>query len=163
VRAVRWNPESLIARDDGLSLAVEGMVRVAGLGERVRIDVERSESRRILGRSTGAVAAKARFREGCIKTVEAGIWPLPQKGRVMAEIHRRLDRVPDSEGTPGIWRERLVSIYDFAGAWALAARLIQAGLSVSVIEGEPLRMPGVSSGDGADVEIVIPADPAPAA
>ena len=83
--------------------------------------------------------------------------PLPQKARVLAEIHRRLDRVSEADDDSGACQSCLASILDFSEAWALAARLVQAGLSVLVYEedGSIACCDFVDEG-GADVEVVIP-------
>ena len=57
------------------------------------------------------------------------------------------------------WRSGLASIYEYAGGWALASRLMRAGLRVSVVEGEPAHEPSGSDGRRADVEIIIPIGP----
>jgi len=78
--AVKWGVENLIALDNGPQAAIAGMVIAVKRGERVRVQIEGSESRQILGRSDCVAVSKARFREGCIKVVESSIWPLPQRG-----------------------------------------------------------------------------------
>lgn len=157
MKAVKWRPESLIARNDGLQMAIADILGAAERGERLRVRIERSKSCRILGRQDRVAAFKAQFREGCIKVVESGIWSLPQKARVLAEIHRRLDQVPESDRGSAAWRSSLASVYDFAGAWALAARLMHAGLKVSVLEEDPTRKAsGRVDVSGVDVSIVIP-------
>ena len=160
MKAVKWSAENLIARNGAPQAAIAGMVVAAKRGERIRVQIERSESHQILGRSDCITASKARFREGCIKAVEPHIWPLPQKGRVLAEIHRRFDQMLDSNCNSDAWRSGLASIYDYAGAWALASRLMQVGLRVSVVEGEPANGPADSDAKRANVEIVIPIGPA---
>ena len=156
MKAVKWNPGNLIARNGSPQAAIAGMVVAVEHGEKVRVQIERSESHQILGRSDCVTSSKGRFREVCIKAVESRIWPLPQKGRVLAEIHRRFDQVPEPDRDFAAWRSRLASIYDFAGAWALAARLMRVGLRVSVVEGETSEKPLDSEDMRADVEIVIP-------
>jgi len=156
MKAMKWSPENLIARNGSPQAAIAGMVVAVEHGEKVRVEIERSEADQILGRSDCVAASKARFREGCIKAVESRIWPLPQKGRVLAEIHRRLDQVHEGNCDSAAWRSGLASIYDFAGAWALAARLMRVGLTVSVVEGEPANEPRDSKAMRADVEIIIP-------
>ena len=157
--AVKWSVENLIAQDSGPQAAIAGMVVAAERGEKVRVQIERSESHQILGRSDCVAASKARFREGCIKAVESRIWPLPQRGRVLAEIHRRFDQVLEPNCNSATWRSGFASIYDYAGAWALASRLMLVGLRVSVVEGEPANEPSGRDGKRADVEIVIPIGP----
>ncbi|MCK4570557.1 hypothetical protein KAT84_01275 [Candidatus Bipolaricaulota bacterium] len=154
MKAVKWNSQSLIARGDGFQKAIAGMIVDAESGEHVRVQIERSKFHRIMGR-TECVAAT--FREGCIKAVELGIWPLPQKARVLAEIHRRFDHVPEADCASVAWQTSVAAILDFAGAWALAARLMQAGLRVSVLEENLVGKPsGSVDEDRVDVELVIP-------
>ncbi len=161
MKAVQWNPQNLIARRDGFQKAIAGMIVDAERGERVRVQIERSESHQILGRMVCVTSSGAQFREGCIKAVELGIWPLPQKARVLAEIHRRFDHVPEADCASVAWQTSVASILDFAGAWALAARLIRAGLRVSVFEEDLAGKPSGSVNEGrADVELVIPINPA---
>jgi len=156
MEAVKWSTENLIAGNGSPQTAIADMILAVEHGEKVRVQIDRSRSHQILGRSDCVAAFKARFREGCIKAVESRIWPLPQKGRVLAEIHRRLDQVHEPNCDLTAWRSDLASIYDFAGAWALAARLMRVGLRVSVVEGEPANGPSGSEATRVDVEIVIP-------
>ena len=156
MKIVKWSQESLIARSGGSQAAVADMVVAAERGEQVKVQIERAESYRILGRLDRVKASRGSLRQGCIKIVEACIWPLPQRGRVLAEIHRRLDRLPESDCSPTVWRSGLASIYDFACAWALAAQLMRAGLQVSVVEGEGASMLSSNDDGRGNVEIIIP-------
>ncbi len=151
---VKWNPESLIAGPDGPSAPIGDWLIAAERGEKIRVEIRPSGSGSILGRSCMQLA-KAHLREGCIKVVESRLWPHPQNGRVLAEIHRRFDRMPDSDCGSAAWRSMLASIYDYAGAWALAARLLQSGLRVCVVGSESMCVP--SDDETADVEIILPA------
>lgn len=159
MKAVKWSVENLIARNGDPQAVIAEMIVAAERGEKVRVQIERSESHQILGRLDCIAVSKARFREGCIKAVESRIWPLPQRGRVLAEIHRRFDQVLEPNCNSATWRSGFASIYDYAGAWALASRLMRVGLRVSVVEGEPANEPSGSDGKRADVEIVIPIGP----
>jgi hypothetical protein len=153
MKAVKWNPEVLIADRGSPTSDISGWLDAAGRGERVRVEIRPSGSRRILGPSC-ARGTQALFREGCVKVAELHLWPHPQKGRVLAEIHRRLDRLSDAECGSEAWYARMASVYDYAGAWALAARLMQFGLRVCVRECSASRC---ASDDSADVEIILPA------
>ena len=161
MEAVSWNPEILIARRDGMQSLLADVISVAKRSDGMRIRIEQSRSRPILGSPGCVPASKAQFREGCVKAVELGMQPLPQKARVLAEIHRRIDCVSEADDGSGTWQSSLASILDFTGAWALAARLMRAGLSVSVHE-EDGRTQSLGSVDKhrADVELVVPIGPA---
>jgi len=161
MEAVSWNPEILIARRDGMQSLLADVIFVAKRSDGMRIRMERPRSRPILGSPGCVPASKAQFREGCVKAVELGMQPLPQKARVLAEIHRRIDHVSEADDGSGSWQYSLTSILDFTGAWALAARLMRAGLSVLVHE-EDGSAACCSSVDNsrADVELVIPLGPA---
>lgn len=160
MKAVKWSPENLIARSDEVRAAAADMMHVVRQGERIVIRIQESKMQRILGADHQAGISMAQFRQGCVKSVEASIDPLPQRGRVLAEIHRRLDDASQLDHSSASWRSRLVSIFDFAGAWALAARLIREGLSVSVIESSRVRKRSEAREARADVEIIIPIGPA---
>ena len=161
MNAVSWNPEILIARRDGMQSSLADVIAVAKRSNGMKIRMERSRSRPILGSPGCVPASKAQFREGCVKAVELGMQPLPQKARVLAEIHRRIDCMSEADDGSGTWQSSLASILDFTGAWALAARLMRAGLSVSVHE-EDVRTQSLGGTDEgrADVELVIPIGPA---
>ena len=156
-----WNPDILIARRDGMQSSVADVIAVAKRSHGMRIRVERSKSRSISSSPGCVPASKAQFREGCVKAVELGMQLLPQKARILAEIHRRLDRASEADDGPRSWQYCAISILNFAGAWALAARLMRAGLSVSVREedGRPQSLGSMENGR-ADVELVVPIGPA---
>jgi hypothetical protein len=161
VKAVNWSPKALLVLGSGVHAAIDCMAVSVQRGERVRVQIERSELHQILGKSSRVAVSAPQFREGCIKVVESAIWPLPQRARVLAEIHRRLDEVLDLDRVSVRGRSSLASIYDFAAAWALAARLMQAGLTVSVLEhGLTRGSPCGFDENRADVDIVIPSDAA---
>jgi|GEM_PF-2518589 hypothetical protein len=155
--ALSWNPETLIARRDGMHSLLAEVIAAAKRSDGVSIRMERSKSRPILG-SPGCVAAsKAQFREGCVKAVELGMQPLPQKARILSEIHRRIDLISETSVGSGSWQSSLASIMDFTGAWALAAWLMREGLSVLVHEESVgARFLGSIEEGRADVELVIP-------
>lgn len=161
MEAVSWNPEILIARWDGMQSSLADVIAIAKRSDGMKIRMERSQSRLILGSPGCVSASKAQFREGCVKAVELGMQPLPQKARVLAEIHRRIDLVSEADDDSDSWQSSLASIMDFTGAWALAARLMRAGLSVLVHE-EDVGTQSLSciDEDRADVELVIPIGPA---
>ena len=161
MEAVSWNPEILIARRDGMQSLLADVISVAKRSDGMRIRMERSRSRPILDSPGCVPASKAQFREGCVKAVELGMQPLPQKARVLAEIHRRIDYVWEANDGSGSWQYSLTSILDFTGAWALAAWLMRAGLSVFVRE-EDSRTQSLGSIDKhrVDVELVVPIGPA---
>jgi len=123
--------------------------------------MERSDLR-LSERSIACIpASKEQFRVGCIKAVELGMKPLPERARVMAEIHRRIDRAMESADGSVAWQSSLAPILDFAGAWALAARLMRVGLSVSVHEEDGSFSASVGTDEGkADVQLVIPVESA---
>ena len=159
MKAVSWNPEILIARRDGMQSSLADVIAAAKRNRGLRIRMERSEGNPVLGSAGCVPASKAQFREGCVKAVELGMAPLPERARVMAEIHRRLDGVMESNDGSEAWQESLLPILDFAGAWALAARLMQAGLSVLVHEEDVDCSVEIDLAEGlADVELVIQAD-----
>lgn len=161
MNAVSWNPEILIARRDGMQSSLADVIAVAKRSNGMRIRMERSESRPILGSPGCVPASKAQFRDGCVKAVELGMQPLPQKARVLAEIHRRIDLVFEADDDSDSWQSSLASIMDFTGAWALAALLMRAGLSVLVHEEDAgARSPDNMDESRADVELVIPIGPA---
>jgi hypothetical protein len=151
--AVKWNSNDLIVRNEECESDIHGLVSAARSGERVRVEIERSTPPALLGHAN---QSQALFREGCVKAVEERIWPLAQRSGILAEIHRRLDDISESACSAAERAQGLASIYDFVGAWSLAARLMRIGLHVSVIEG---AVPGNSirqSRERAEVEIVIP-------
>ena len=158
---MKWSPDNISARNNGMRAAIDNIIAATTRGERARIQIERATSDRILGRPGCVAASRAQFREGCIKVVESGIWRFPQKARVLAEIHRRFDHVAESDyDSAAVWRATVASIYDFAGAWALAARLMQAGLCVAVLEEALASEPSDSlSQSRVDVELIIPIGP----
>lgn len=157
--AVSWNPETLIERRDDMQSLLAEVIAVAKRSDGVSIRMERSKSKPILGAQGCVAASKAQFREGCLKAVELGMQPLPQKARVSAEIHRRIDNLVETEASG--WQSGLAAIVSFTGAWALAARLIRAGLSVCIHEEGAIPESIGSSRQGrADVEVVIPTGPA---
>ncbi|MCK5828012.1 hypothetical protein KAH43_05750 [Candidatus Bipolaricaulota bacterium] len=161
MKAVSWNPEILIARRDGMQASLADVVAVARANRGMKIRMERSDLRLSEQSTTCIPASKEQFRVGCIKAVELGMQPLPERARVMAEIHRRIDRAMASDDGSVAWQSSLAPILYFAGAWALAARLMRAGLSVSVHEegGESSASVGTDEGK-ADVQLVIPIRPA---
>ena len=157
MNAVGWNPEILIARADSMQSLLADVIAVAKRSDGMRIRMERSKSRPILGAPGCVAASKAQFREGCVKAVELGMQPLPQKARILSEIHRRIDLVSDASIGSASWQSGLVSIMNFTGAWALAARLMREGLSVLVHEeAVGARFLGSLEEGRADVELVIP-------
>jgi hypothetical protein len=152
MKAVKWNPETLIADRDIPVYDIADWASAARRGERVRVEIRPSGTRWDLEQACG-LGTQALFREGCIKIAEARLWLHPQKGRVLAEIHRRFDLMPDAECGSDAWYARMASIYDYAGAWALAVRLMQIGLRVRVLECRASN--SVLGDDSADVEIVL--------
>lgn len=160
MKVVKWSPESLITRSEEARAAAADMMHAVRQGERVVIQVQESKTQRVLGGKSQTEISMAQFRQGCVKSVEVSIGTLPQRGRVLAEIHRRLDRASQLDHDSAGWRSRWVSIYDFAGSWALAACLIRVGLSVSVVEGKCAPKHRESHETRADVEIIIPIGPA---
>jgi hypothetical protein len=155
MKAVKWNAEVLIA-DRGNPIGdIAEWVDEAGQGERLRVEIRPSKSRWDLQRAH-VLGSQALFREGCVKVAEANLRFHPQKGRVLAEIHRRFDLLSDVEfGSEG-WTAKMTSIYDYAGAWSLAARMIEIGLRVRVHEGRAFELNGAD--DSSDVEIVVLTD-----
>ena len=85
--------------------------------------------------------------------------PLPQKALVLAEIHRRIDRLSETDEGSDVWQSSVVSIVSFAGAWTLAARLMREGLNVSVHEDDDSSDGMGINGDRADVELLISIEP----
>ena len=162
MNVVSWNPDILIARREGMQSSLADVITIAKRSQGMRIRMERPQFRPILGLPGCGTASKAQFREGCVRAVELGMQPLPQKARVLAEIHRRIDLVSEADDDLDSGQCGLASIMDFAGAWALAARLMQAGLSVSVHEEDGRTQSSGSSSDErkADVELVVPIGPA---
>ena len=157
MKAVSWNPEILIARQEGMQSLLADVITVAKRNRGMRIRMDRSEGKTILGSPGCVPASKAQFREGCVKAVELGIAPLPERAWVMAEIHRRIDGVMESDDGSSGWQANLLPILDFAGAWALAARLMRAGLSVLVHEeASDVSFEERTAEGRADVELVIP-------
>ena len=155
MKAVKWNPEVLIADRGNPMAGLADWVDEAGQEERLRVEICPSASRWDLQRGC-MLGSQALFREGCIKVAEANLQLHPQKGRVLAEIHRRFDVLSDVEFGSERWAAKMASIYDYAGAWALAARLMQMGLRVCVHEVLPSR--GPCDDNSSDVEIVVLAD-----
>ncbi len=161
MEAVSWNPEILISRGDEMQSSVADVIAVAKRNRGMKIRMERSGLKQILGLPGCIPASKAQFREGCVKAVELGMQPLPERARVMAEIHRRIDRAMELDDGSVAWQSSLAPILDFAGAWALAARLMLAGLSVLVHEEDGSHACCADADKGrADVELVIPIVPA---
>lgn len=157
MKALKWPAEDLIMRNVESQAAIAGLVMAAGKGEMVMVQIERWPAQQILGRSDAGACSNAQLRAGCIKAVESHIWPLPQKGRVLAEINRRFDQVLDPNCGSDAWLSGLESIFSYAGAWALAAQLLRDGLRVYVVEEEQEHAP--VSNERADVNIVIPIGP----
>lgn len=157
MNAVGWNPEILIARGDSMQSLLADVIAVAKRSDGMRIRMERSQSRPILGGLGCVAASKAQFREGCVKAIELGMQPLPLKACVLSEIHRRIDLVSEADADSVSADSGLASIISFTGAWALAARLIRAGLSVKVHEEDGSAACCACGDEGrADVELVIP-------
>jgi hypothetical protein len=157
MKAVKWCSNDFIVRRESDGPDIDRVIAAAHDGVPMRIDIEPCSSDVVLGSPERSAGADGQFREGCIKAVEAHIWPLAQKSGVLAEIHRRLDRLSEKGYSDRDRASALASVYDFAGAWALAARLIRSGLRVVVIEGGKAS-PGRY--DQADVEIVLSVGPA---
>jgi hypothetical protein len=160
MKETKWNPNSLVAVGDERQVAIERLVVAAEQGEKVSVHIERSDADRFLGRTSTAGASRAQLREACIKAAESAVWFFPLRARVLAEIHRRFDLVPEQDRASAEWRSGVAAIYDFAGAWSLAAQLMKKGLTVSVVEEDRTSVPcGHHDRSGADVDIVIPIDP----
>lgn len=159
MNAMTWNPEKLLARHEHALVATAELIEAVKEGARATVVLEQAspwcESRHMHRDAPDA----APLREGCIKAVEAAIRAFPQRGRVLAELHRRLDHAFEMERGSSARRACLTAIISFAGAWTLAARLMQSGLSVRVIEGDSLRDRFFCENDKADVDIVIPIGP----
>jgi hypothetical protein len=152
----KWRAHDLIVGSDQLDAKVSRLAMAVGRGGRARVEIDRTESEWLLRQVMCCERWKALFREGCVKAVEASIGTLSQKGHVLAEIHRRLDRLSSSASMSEGCRYLLASVYDFAGAWTLAARLMRRGVHVSVVEeGASAEGPGHDPMI-AEVEIVIP-------
>ncbi|MBU1048661.1 hypothetical protein KKG90_01435 [Candidatus Bipolaricaulota bacterium] len=161
MNAVSWNPEILLVRGSDMQSSLADVISEAKRRQGLRIRMERSQARAILGSIGCGAVSGGQFREGCVKAVELGMQPLPQKARVLAEIHRRIDRLSETAEGSGSWQSGLASIISFAGAWALAARLMRAGLSVCIREENPsAQFTGCAVQERADVELVIPIGPA---
>lgn len=161
MKEIHWNPEILVARREGMQSSLADVVAVAKANRGMKIRMERSDLRLSQRPDAWLPASKEQFRAGCIKAVELGMQPLPERSRVMAEIHRRMDCVMASADSSMEWPSSLAPILEFAGAWALAARLARAGLRVSIHEDDGAALAHVGPGDGkADVQLVIPVRPA---
>jgi len=157
MNAVRLRSNDLIARAEHDALDVERLIADARHGRAVRIELERSSWSDMSALAVGATAGGASLREGCIKAVEAHIWPLAERSSVLAEIHRRIDRLADACESGIDQAPAWASVYDFAGAWVLAARLIRSGLRVAVVEDVAFEDATQSRDERADVEIVLTA------
>jgi len=159
MNAVQLRSSDLIARRENQAPEPEDLIVAARRGQAMRIAIEPASSRDVLGSSRRSLDASGSFREGCIKAVEARIWPLAQKSSVLAEIHRRLDRLAETGRCDQDRATAMAAIYDFAGAWALAARLIQSGLRVVVVEDAFPENAVHEPNERADVEILLSAGP----
>ncbi len=157
MNAVCWNPEVLIIRRADMQSRLSELILKVEKQQGLRVQMDPSHIQHVLDRIGRGAASRAQFREGCVKAIELGMQPLPEKSRVLAEIHRRMDQlaVEDVHGAPK--RESLSSIVSFTGAWALAARLMREGLSVHVCEQDVGSSWSGSEISEADVEVVIPA------
>jgi len=155
--AVRLRANDLIVRAEDEARHVERLIASARRGHAVRIELERSSSDGVFASAMRWTGGDASFREGCIKAVEAHIWPLAERSRVLAEIHRRIDRLTDACESSIDPASAWASVYDFAGAWALAARLIRSGLRVAVVDDAASEDAAPPRDEPADVEIVLAA------
>lgn len=160
MKAMSWSPERLITRSEEARVAAADIAGIVSQGERVVIRIQESRMQRVLGDEGLAEISIGQFREGCVKSAEVCIGTLSQRGAVLAEIHRRLDHASQLDRSLACWRSQLVSIYDFAGTWALAARLIREGLAVSVTERGRAMARHEPHEAEADVEIILPIGPA---
>lgn len=160
MNAMIWSPERLMARHEKALAATDDLIVAVRRGARATIVLEESRPEQDSENADRIELVGAQLREGCIKAVEAAIRPFPQRGRVLAELHRRLDHVSEMDRSSVAWRSRLAAILSFAGAWTLAARLMRAGIRVCVIEGDSLGERSVMQDSRADVNIVIPIGPA---
>jgi len=158
MNAVCWNPEVLIARGDDMQSCLSELIHEAKKRQGLRIQMDPSPIQHVLDRIGRGASSRAQFREGCVKAIELGMQPLPQKARVLAEIHRRIDNL--GEAGSASCQLGLAAIVSFSGAWALAARLIREGLSVCIHEegAIPESIGSIRQGR-ADVEVVIPNRP----
>jgi hypothetical protein len=157
---MKWSPQNLVAVGIERQAAIECLVVAHERGEKVSVHIERMDADLFLGRPSTAAASRAQLREACIKAAESAVWLFPLRACVLAEIHRRFDQVPEKDRATAEWRSGVAAIYDFAGAWSLAAQLMKEGLTVSVVE-EDRTSARCRHRDrsGADVDIVIPVDP----
>jgi len=160
MKSVKWSPELFLAPNGKQQQVAVGRMVADQRGEKVNVQIRRAACHRVLSRSDDSCVSKAQLREGCIKSVERDIWAFPQRARVLSEIHRRFDRVVEGDWSSTSWRARVMAIYDFAGAWAVAARLMQGGLRVAVVEEARIseETDRVAS-SGVDVELIIPSQP----
>lgn len=160
MKAVAWSPEGLIVRSEEARSTAVGLAQVVRQGESIVVRIQGSEAERILGAKHEENISMAQFRQGCVTSVEASIRSLPERSRILAEIHRRLDCEVNQDDRSASWRSRLVSVFDFAGAWALAAHLMREGLSVDVIEKPRNAWRVERDEERADVKIILPIGPA---
>ncbi len=72
MKAVKWNPEVLIADRGNPMAGLADWVDEAGQGERLRVEIRPSASRWDLQRGC-MLGSQALFREGCIKVAEANL------------------------------------------------------------------------------------------
>ena len=157
MKAVGWCSDILIARGNRMQSMLSDVIAVAKRSDGIKIRMERPQSSSNLDGSLYMGASCAQIREGCIQAVDLGLHVLPERARVLAEIHRRFDSILESDDGVPIQQSRLESIMDFAGAWALAARLMRAGLSVLVCEeGSKTDHAVGQENERADVELLIP-------
>ena len=157
MNAVCWNPEVLIVRRSDMQSRLSELILEVGKHHGLKVQMDPTHIQSAGGLVGSAAASRAQFREGCVKAIELGMQPLPGKARVMAEIHRRIDRLAEEEVAGAPKGDSLSSIVTFTGAWALAAQLMSEGLSVHVHEENVGSSWSQSEVGDPDVEVVIPA------
>ncbi len=159
MNVVQLRSSDLIARRAKDMPELEDLIAAAHRGRAIKIAIGPSLWSDVLGGSWKPLDVSGSFREGCVKAVEARIWPLAQRSSVLAEIHRRLDRLAETDRCARDRAAAMAAVYDFAGAWALAARLIRSGLRVAVVEDASSGGAAHDPGERPDVEIILSAGP----